>query len=125
MGGAWRLPSIGLQSQTRLRTNTFTFGGSQMALVVKNPPASAGGIKRHGFNPWVRKSPGEGHGHPLQCSYRENPMRRGAWRATVHGVAKNQTQLSELKKNRVKDSHERGPTRPRGGCRHNHDVETV
>ena len=66
---------MGLQSQTRLRTNTFTFGGSQMALVVKNPPASAGGIKRHGFNPWVRKSPGEGHGHPLQCSYLENPMR--------------------------------------------------
>ena len=35
--------------------------------------------------------PGEGHGNPLQYSYPENPMDRGAWRATIHRVAKSQT----------------------------------
>ena len=40
------------------------------------------------------KSPGEGNGNPLQYSCLENPMVRGVWRATVHGVTKNQTQLS-------------------------------
>ena len=40
------------------------------------------------------RSPGEGNGNPLQYSYLENPMDRGAWRATVHGVAKSQIQLS-------------------------------
>ena len=38
--------------------------------------------------------PGEGTGYPLQYSCLENPIDRGAWRATVHGVAKSQTQLS-------------------------------
>ena len=42
---------------------------------------------------WDR-SPGEGNGNPLQYSYLGNPMDRGAWWATVHGVAKSQTQLS-------------------------------
>ena len=41
------------------------------------------------------RSPGEGHGNPLQYSYLENPMDRGAWWATVHGVAKSWTQLSD------------------------------
>ena len=40
------------------------------------------------------RSPGEGHGNPLQCSYLENSMDRGAWQATVHEVAKSQTRLS-------------------------------
>ena len=40
-------------------------------------------------------SPGKGNGYPLQYSCLENPMDRGAWQATVHGVAKNQTQLSD------------------------------
>ena len=39
-------------------------------------------------------SPGEGDGNPLQCSCLENPMDRGAWWATVHGVAKSRTRLS-------------------------------
>ena len=38
---------------------------------------------------------GEGNGDPLQYSCLENPMHRGAWRATVHGIAKSQTQLSD------------------------------
>ena len=46
------------------------------------------------FNPQVRRSPGVGNGNPLQHSCLENSIDRGAWRATVHGVAKSQTQLS-------------------------------
>ena len=40
----------------------------------------------HRFDPWVRKIPGEGNGSPLQYSYLENSIDRGAWRATVHRV---------------------------------------
>ena len=43
----------------------------------------------------VRRSPGEENDNPLQYSCLENPMDRGAWWATVHGVAKSQTQLSD------------------------------
>ena len=41
-----------------------------------------------GLIPGLRRSPGEGKGDPLQCSCLENPMDRGAWQATVHGVTK-------------------------------------
>ena len=48
--------------------------------------------KRCGFNLWGQEdSPGVGNGNPLQHSCLENPMDRGAWWATVHGVAKSQT----------------------------------
>ena len=53
-------------------------------------------LKRLGFNPWVRKIPGGGHGNPLQYSCLENPMNRGAWWATVHGVAESWTRLKQL-----------------------------
>ena len=42
------------------------------------------------------RSAGGGHGSPLQCSCLENPMDRGAWRPTVHGVEKSRTQLSDF-----------------------------
>ena len=45
--------------------------------------------------PGSGRSPGEGQGHPLQHSCLENSMDRGAWRATVHGVTKSQTQLND------------------------------
>ena len=45
--------------------------------------------KRCGFDPWVGKILGEGHGNPLQYSCLENSMDRRAWSATVHGVSKN------------------------------------
>ena len=48
--------------------------------------------------PGSERSPGEGNGIPLQYSYLENPTDRGAWQATVHGVAKSRTQLSDYKK---------------------------
>ena len=49
-----------------------------------------------GFQPWLGRSPGEGHGSPLQDSCLENSMDRGAWRAAVHGVAQSRTRLSAL-----------------------------
>ena len=64
---------------------------SQVALVVKNPPANAGDIRDAGSIPQSGKSPGGGHGNPLQYSCLENPMDGGAWWATVHRVAKSQT----------------------------------
>ena len=49
-----------------------------------------------GSIPGLGRSPGGGHGNPLQYSLLENPMDRGAWQATVHGVAKSQTRLKGL-----------------------------
>ena len=48
-----------------------------------------------GLIPRSGRSPGEGNGNPLQYSYLENPMDRGAWWATVYGVTKSQTRLSD------------------------------
>ena len=49
-----------------------------------------------GSIPGSGKSPGEGNGNPLQYSCLENPMDKGAWLATVHGVTKSQTRLSDF-----------------------------
>ena len=57
----------------------------------KNPPANAGDLRDTGSIPRLGRSPGEGHGSPLQDSCLENPMDRGAWRATVHVVAESDT----------------------------------
>ena len=67
--------------------------GFPVVLVVKNPPANAGNGRDVGLIPGSRRSPGGGNGNPLQYSYLENPMGRGAWQATVHRVAKIWTQL--------------------------------
>ena len=64
-----------------------------MLLVVKNPPANAGDPKDAGSIPGLGRSPGGGHGNPLQYSCLENPMDGGAWWATVHRVTKSWTQL--------------------------------
>ena len=66
---------------------------SQVALVAKNPPASAGDIRDAGSIPGSGRPPGGGHGNPLQSSCLENPMDRGGWWATFHRVAKSQTRL--------------------------------
>ena len=63
-----------------------------MAQQVKNPPAKAGYA---GLIPGSGRSPGGGNGNPLQHSCLENPMDRGAWWATVHGVTQSRTQLSD------------------------------
>ena len=57
--------------------------------MVKNLPANAGDIRDAGSIPGSGRSPGGGHGNPLQYSCLENPMNRGAWWATVCGVATN------------------------------------
>ena len=64
---------------------------SQVALVVKNPPADAADVRDMGSIPGTGRSPGGGHGNPLQYSSLENPMDRGAWWATVQRVTKSQT----------------------------------
>ena len=71
-------------------------GAFHVALVVKNPPPSAGDIRDLGSIPGPGRSPGGGHGNPLQCSCLENPMDRGAWRVMVHGVTKSRTRLKRL-----------------------------
>ena len=62
-----------------------------MALVVMGPPANAGDLRDKGLIPGFGRSPGGGDGNPLQYSYLENSMNRGALRATVHGVAESDT----------------------------------
>ena len=59
--------------------------------MVKNPPTNAGDLRDMGSIPGSGRSPGGGHGNPLQCSCLENLMDREAWRAIVHGVTKSQT----------------------------------
>ena len=61
------------------------------ALVVRNLPASAGDIRGTSSIPASGRSPGGGHGNPLQYSCLENPLDRGAWQANVHRVAKSPT----------------------------------
>ena len=62
-------------------------------LEVKASACNAGDL---GSIPGLGRSPGEGNGNPLQYSYLENPMDGGAWWATVHGVAKSRTQMSDF-----------------------------
>ena len=54
--------------------------------MVKNLAANVGDIRALGLIPGLRRSPGGGNGNPLQYSHLENPMDRGAWRATIHRV---------------------------------------
>ena len=76
-----------------LRTQNVGFPG---ALVGKNPLPNADDVEHAGSIPGSGRSPGGGHGSPLQCSCLENSMDRGAWWTTVHRVAKSWTQLKWL-----------------------------
>ena len=74
-----------------------------LSFKTRGSPGGASGKRTHlpmretcGFDHWWRRSPGEGSGNPLQCSCLENPMDRGAWQATVHGVAQSQTWVKWL-----------------------------
>ena len=114
-GEAWRAPgrkgalsqAVGLQGQflsdCSLLPSTYTkhpqrpkgfLGGS----VEKNSRANARRHRRlvssQGLIPGSGRSPGGGSGNPLQYSCLETPMDRGTWQATVHGVAKSLTRLS-------------------------------
>ena len=66
-----------------------------MALAVKNLPANAGDRRDAGLIPGLGRSHGGGHGNPLQDSYLESFMGLSRW-VTVHGVAKNRTQLKQF-----------------------------
>ena len=70
----------------------LTSGGT----VIKNKPANSGDVGDTGLIPGLGRSPREGNGNSLQYSCLGNPMDRGAWRATVHGVSKSWTQLSDF-----------------------------
>ena len=77
---------------------------SQLALAA-NPPINVGDVRDMGLIPESGRSPGEGHGNPLQYSCLENPTDRGAWRATVRGVKKSQTRLKHLSTHTHTDRH--------------------
>ena len=66
-------------------------GASQVAQVVRNPPANTGDMGGSGSIPGSGRSPGEANGNPLQYSCLENTMDRGAWQATVHLMAESNT----------------------------------
>ena len=61
--------------------------------MIKNPPASE---RDMGLIPGLGRSLGEGNDNPLQHSYLENPTDRGAWSASVYGVAQSWTRLTQL-----------------------------
>ena len=64
--------------------------------MIKNLSANAEDIRDMGSIPGLGRSPGGGHGNPLQYSCWDNPMDRGAWHANIHGVAQSRIQLKRL-----------------------------
>ena len=78
-------------SWTFLNFSILLFFLLYLYLILKD--CNAGDL---GLIPGLGRSPGEGNGNPLQYSCLENPVDRGAWRATVHGVAKSRTRLSDF-----------------------------
>ena len=79
--------------------------------MIKKLPANAGNVRDVGLICRSGRSPGGGQGNPLQYSYLENPLGRGAWKATVHSIAKSQTWLHDLAHTLVK-----GLTHRKGFC---------
>ena len=89
--------SVGSPVLSFFHPSVLPFSGApQVVLVVKNPPASVGDIRDVGSVPVSGRSPGGGHGNPLQLSCLEHPMDTGVWQATVHRVTKSWTQLKQL-----------------------------
>ena len=78
---------------TRLSSRSSLYRGFPGGSDGKESACNAGDL---GSIPGSGRPPEEGHGNPLQYSYLQNPMDRGAWLATVHGVTKRQTQLSDF-----------------------------
>ena len=73
-----------------------TYSGFPSCSVVKNLPDKEGDAGDSGLIPGLGRSPGVGNGNPLQYSCLGNPMDRGAWQATVHGVAKESDMTEQL-----------------------------
>ena len=74
--------------------------------MVKSLLANVGVVRDTDSIPGLGRSPGGGHGNPLQYSCLENPMDRGAWQATVHSVAQGRTQLKQLSTQNALNSKE-------------------
>ena len=99
-----RLPDLGVEDSILIsfletHKNNFlvlvcVYVGFPGGSVVQNEPANAGNTGDTGSIPGLGRSPGGGNGNPLLYSCLENPMDKGAWRATVHGITKIGTQLS-------------------------------
>ena len=89
--GLFGVSNLPMTVAYRMRSETTwtCFPGSSDG---KKSPYNAGDP---GSIPGLGRSPGEGNSYPFQCSYLENPMDRGAWRAAVHGVTKSQTRLRD------------------------------
>ena len=92
----WALITGSILEESELSFGKNIIWASQVVLVVKNPPANAGDMSDIGSIPGWGRSPGGGHGNPLQFSCLKNLMDRGAWRAKVHRVAKRRTRLKQL-----------------------------
>ena len=89
----WWDGTLGTSKGTGLCGEKSLPWASQVVLVVKNLPANAGDIRDSGSIPESGRSPGGGHGNPLQYPCLENPHAQRAWRATVHKLAKSRTGL--------------------------------
>ena len=87
----------------RLRL-THTHYASQVALGIKNLPANTGDGSKAGSVPGSGRSPGGGHGDPLQYSCLENPTDKGAWWFAVHRVTKSWTRLTMHIKQTTKEN---------------------
>ena len=97
-GARWATAHRVVKSWTRLKrlsmhTRMVHRRVSQVAPMVKNPPANAGDTRDMGLIPRSGRSPGGRNGNPLQYSCLEDPVDRGVWRATVLEVAKSRTGL--------------------------------
>ena len=82
--------SSSIHNNPKLETSYWFYGASLVVQMVKNLPAMQ---EPPGSIPGLGRSPGGGHGDPLQYSCLENPMNGGAWWAAVHGVAQSRTRL--------------------------------
>ena len=71
------------------------YGASQVVLVVRNLPANTGHSRDMGLIPGLGRFPGGGNGNPTPTFFLENSVDGGAWWATVYGVAKSWTQLTD------------------------------
>ena len=85
-----------LGSSTTLGVVPFLMRVSQVASMVKNPPANVGDTRGKDLIPGLGRSPGGGNGNPLQYSCLENSVDRGAWQATVFGVTKSMGLQSQM-----------------------------
>ena len=95
LGEQWWQPELGCWHQKKKEWDRFKIC-SEIPKWRKNLPDNEGDVRDTGSISRSGRSPGGGHGNPLQYSYLENPRDREVWRATVHRVAKSWTQLKRF-----------------------------